>query len=99
MGFIRGAKACGKTESAKQIAGNILNVDCDEQYNGDWIACEIKLGTGQIDQAATNLKKLASIIDLNRVNPPKSLNIITGTGISYTRADGINVISVGSLGF
>jgi len=26
------------------------------------------------------------------------LNIITGTGISYTRADGINVISLASLG-
>ena len=29
--LIRGAKACGKTESAKQIAGSILNVDRDEQ--------------------------------------------------------------------
>ncbi len=30
--------------------------------------------------------------------PPKSLSIITGTGISYTRNDGINVISLASLG-
>ena len=29
--LIRGAKACGKTESAKQIAGSVLNVDQDEQ--------------------------------------------------------------------
>lgn len=29
--LIRGAKACGKTESAKQIAGSILRVDRDEQ--------------------------------------------------------------------
>ena len=29
--LIRGAKACGKTESAKQIAKSILNVDTDEQ--------------------------------------------------------------------
>jgi predicted AAA+ superfamily ATPase len=29
--LIRGAKACGKTESAKQVAGSILNVDQDEQ--------------------------------------------------------------------
>ncbi|MCL2242647.1 MAG: hypothetical protein FWC04_09005 [Chitinispirillia bacterium] len=33
-----------------------------------------------------------------RVSPPKSLNIITGTGISYTRNDGINVISFALLG-
>ncbi len=26
--------------------------------------------------------------------PPKSLNIITGTGISYTRNDGINPFSL-----
>ena len=29
--LIRGAKACGKTESAKQFAASILNVDRDEQ--------------------------------------------------------------------
>jgi hypothetical protein len=69
-----------------------------QKYNGDWIACEIKLGTGQIEQAAANLKKIVSILDPHKSNPPKSLNIITGTGISYTRADDINVISVGSLG-
>jgi hypothetical protein len=28
--LIRGAKACGKTESAKQIAKSVLNVDRDE---------------------------------------------------------------------
>ena len=29
--LIRGAKACGKTESAKQLAKSVLNVDRDEQ--------------------------------------------------------------------
>ena len=69
-----------------------------QKYNGDWIAIEIKLGVGQIESAAANLKKLVSVLDLHKINPPKSLNIITGTGISYTRADGINVISIASLG-
>jgi len=32
------------------------------------------------------------------IKGPKSLNIITGTGMSYKRADGINVISLASLG-
>ncbi|MDR3243402.1 MAG: AAA family ATPase, partial [Elusimicrobiota bacterium] len=31
--LIRGAKACGKTESAKQISASILNVDKDEQVS------------------------------------------------------------------
>lgn len=69
-----------------------------QKYNGDWCAFEIKLGTGQIEEAAASLNKLVSILDTKKTNPPKSLNIITGTGISYTRNDGINVISLASLG-
>lgn len=69
-----------------------------QKYNGDWCAFEIKLGTGQIETAAATLQKFASTLDYNKVSPPKSLNIITGTGISYTRNDGVNVISLSSLG-
>jgi predicted AAA+ superfamily ATPase len=69
-----------------------------EKHNGDWTAFEIKLGTGMIEEAAQNLQKLANNIDTRKTKPPQSLNIIVGTGISYTRPDGINVISVGSLG-
>lgn len=76
-----------------------LEVDCIVQkYNGDWSAFEVKLGTAQIESAAENLNKFVSNLDLKKVKPPKSLNIITGTGISYTRQDGINVISIASLG-
>lgn len=69
-----------------------------QKYNGDWCAFEIKLGAGQIDEAAANLNKFISVLDFEKIKQPKSLNIITGTGISYTRQDGINVISLGSLG-
>jgi predicted AAA+ superfamily ATPase len=76
-----------------------LEVDAIVQkYNGDWCAFEIKLGTGQIEEAAKSLKKFVSILDTKTISLPKSLNIITGTGISYTRNDGINVISLASLG-
>ncbi len=76
-----------------------LEVDAIVQkHNGDWCAFEIKLGTGQIEEAATSLNKFVSILDKKSVQHPKSLNIITGTGISYTRKDGINVISLSSLG-
>jgi predicted AAA+ superfamily ATPase len=76
-----------------------LEVDAIVQkYNGDWMAFDIKLGTRHIDEAAASLHKFVSILDNRRVSPPKSLNIITGTGMSYTRADGINVISLASLG-
>ena len=79
-------------------SGNLEIDAIVQKYNGEWCAFEIKLGTGEIEEAAANLNKFASILDHNKTNPPKSLNIITGTGISYTRNDGINVISLASLG-
>lgn len=76
-----------------------LEVDAVVQKrNGDWCAFEIKLGTGHIEEAAASLHKFVSILDEKKVKPPKSLNIITGTGVSYTRNDGVNVISLSSLG-
>lgn len=69
-----------------------------QKYSGEYAAFEIKLGTGQIDVAAANLNKFASLIDTTKTHAPQSLNIITGTGVSYTRSDGINVISLASLG-
>ena len=77
-----------------------LEVDAIVQKaNGDWSAFEIKLGTAQLDEAAQNLLSFQSKIDLTKQPAPKSLNIITGTGISHKRKDGVNVISIGSLGF
>jgi uncharacterized protein len=76
-----------------------LEVDAIVQKrNGDYAAFEIKLGVGYIDEAAENLKKFAGNIDTAKMELPKSLNIITGTGMSYRRPDGINVISLASLG-
>lgn len=69
-----------------------------QKRNGDYAAFEIKLGVGYIDEAAENLKKFQGNIDTVKMNLPKSLNIITGTGMSYRRPDGINVISLASLG-
>lgn len=69
-----------------------------QKYNGDWCAFEIKLGTGQIDEAAANLLRFARLVNTDKCPAPKSLNIITGTGMSYTRKDGVNVISMASLG-
>ena len=69
-----------------------------QKYNGDWSAFEIKLGTGQIEEAAENLLRFAQLVDTEKSGKPKSLNIITGTGMSYTRKDGANVIALASLG-
>jgi hypothetical protein len=68
------------------------------QNNGAIAAFEVKLGIGMIDDAAANLLKFHKRIDLKWHNNLISLNIITGTGMSYTRPDGVNVISIASLG-
>ena len=76
-----------------------LEVDAIVQKrNGNYAAFEIKLGVGYIEEAAENLKKFQRNIDTSKMNLPKSLNIITGTGVSHRRPDGINVISISSLG-
>lgn len=69
-----------------------------QKRNGNYAAFEIKLGVGYINEAAENLKKFQKNIDTSRMDLPKSLNIITGTGFSHRRPDGINVISLASLG-
>ena len=77
-----------------------LEVDAIVQkYTGECCAFEIKLGIGQIEEAAKNLLKFASILVDTSRSKLKSLNIITGTGMSYTRKDGVNVISLASLGY
>ncbi len=76
-----------------------LEVDAIVQKrNGDYAAFEIKPGVGYIDEAAENLTKFAGNINTAKMDLPKSLNIITGTGMTYRRPDGINVISLASLG-
>lgn len=76
-----------------------LEVDAIVQKrNGNYAVFEIKLGVGFIDEAAETIKKFTANIDTAKMDLPKSLNIITGTGMSYRRKDGINVISLASLG-
>ncbi|MDR3071042.1 MAG: DUF4143 domain-containing protein [Endomicrobium sp.] len=62
----------------------------------NWAAFEIKLGSNAFDVAAENLIKIT--ITKNISKKPQSLNIITGTGLTYIRHDGVNVISISSLG-
>jgi predicted AAA+ superfamily ATPase len=69
-----------------------------QKRNSDYAAFEIKLGVGYIEEAAQNLKKFVNNIETSKMQLPESLNIITGTGMSYRRNDGINVISLASLG-
>jgi hypothetical protein len=54
--------------------------------DGCWGTIEIKLGEGQVDDAATNLKRFAEQIDSQRSGSPAFLAVICGKGYGYRRA-------------
>lgn len=69
-----------------------------EMPEGGWAAFEVKLGLGDVDTAATNLKKLRDRVDWGTTDGPLALAVITGTGYGYVREDGVAVIPIGALG-
>lgn len=76
-----------------------LEVDAIVQTgDGRWMAFEVKLGAGQIDEAAASLGRFAARIDTERCGSPALLGVIVATGYGYLREDGIAVIPIGALG-
>lgn len=76
-----------------------LEVDVILQLrDGRWGAIEIKLGEGQVEQAAATLKRFSAQIDAARSGSPAFLAVICGRGYGYRRPDGVLVIPIGALG-
>ena len=72
-------------------------IDAVIQFDdGSWSAFEIKLNSGDVDEAAANLKKVASIF---KHNPPTALSVVVGkSGLAYRRKeDGVYVLPLTSL--
>ncbi len=69
-----------------------------EARNGTWGAFEVKLGTGQVDQAAASLRRFAAKVDTEKVGAPAVLGVITANGYGLTRPDGVVTIPIGALG-
>lgn len=70
-------------------------VECGD---GRWAAFEIKLGGSKnIDTAAAHLRALTKKVSQQRANQLASLNVLTAGNTSYTRDDGVNVVSLGHL--
>ena len=67
-----------------------------ELPDGRWAAFEVKLGAHPrlVDAAAASLLKLNSIVS---GDGPVALGVITGTGYSLTRPDGVLQIAIGAL--
>jgi predicted AAA+ superfamily ATPase len=76
-----------------------LEVDAIVQgLNDRWAAFEVKLGFGQVDEAAANLHKFVKRVDTDRCGTPAALGVIIRSGYGYQREDGIYVIPIGALG-
>lgn len=65
-----------------------------EWRNGDWIGIEVKLGDAAVDEAASNLLKLA---ERRIARKPASLVVLTGGKYAYRREDGVHVVPLGSM--
>lgn len=69
-----------------------------QKRDGSWAAFEVKLGDTSLDDASRKLLDFAENIDKTKSKAASSLSIITGTGIAYTRPDGVNVLPLSVLG-
>jgi predicted AAA+ superfamily ATPase len=65
--------------------------------DGRWGAVEVKMGAKEIETAAENLKKLKGKINLDKMNEPSFLMVLTATEFAYRRADGVYIVPIGCL--
>ncbi len=65
--------------------------------DGRWAAVEIKLGSKEIEEAATHLIELKNKVNTEKMREPSFLMILTGTEIAYRRDDGVLIVPIGSL--
>lgn len=69
-----------------------------ELANGDWVAIEIKLGSNQIDEAASSLINIKNKIIKDGGKAPKVLCIVCGIcKAAYLREDGVYVVPITAL--
>lgn len=76
-------------------------LECDAVIhlrNGSWAAIEIKLGTGEIDDAAKHLLTLVGQVDTSKMKGPSFLMVVSGTApFAFRRKDGVLVVPIGCL--
>ena len=65
--------------------------------DGRWGAVEVKMGAKEIETAAENLKTLRDKVNLDKMNEPSFLMVLTCTELGYRRSDGVYIIPIGCL--
>ena len=93
---------------ADALNGNVYHYrdkdgqECDAVIhlrNGKYGLVEIKLGGDKlIEEGVKTLKSMEAKIDVDKMNVPSFLMVLTGTGdYAYRRQDGVYVIPIGCL--
>ncbi|MCL2868782.1 MAG: DUF4143 domain-containing protein [Candidatus Bathyarchaeota archaeon] len=68
-----------------------------ELADGRWGAVEIKMGTGEIENASEALLKLEKAVDTKKMNKPSFLMILTSTEHAFQMDNGIWIVPLGCL--
>ena len=65
--------------------------------DGRWGAVEIKMGASEIEDATDNLLKLEKSIDIEKMNRPSFMMVLTGTEYAFQMKNGIWIVPLGCL--
>ena len=65
--------------------------------DGRWAPIEVELGSRQLDEAATHLRRLRERVDADRMGEPSFLAVVTAGATAYRRDDGVLVIPLACL--
>lgn len=65
-----------------------------EAEDGSWLAIDVKIGSGAVEAAATNLRRVTAKMQL----APIANLVIIPTGVAHRRSDGVFVIPLTTLG-
>lgn len=68
-----------------------------EARDGKFAAFEVKLGIGAAEEAVQSLGRFKKKLTDKKQADLLSLNVITGSGIAYTRPDGVSIIPIGAI--
>jgi len=65
--------------------------------DGRWGAVEVKMGAKEIETAAENLKTLRDKVNVDKMQEPAFLMVLTATEFGYRRDDGVYIVPIGCL--
>ena len=65
--------------------------------DGRWAPIEVELGSRQLDEAATHLRRLRERVNADRMGEPSFLAVVTAGVTAYRRDDGVLVIPLACL--